>query len=96
MMNKNDIVSLWKSVDILYQNEGFYVIYGEYEDMDSLAPALGMCWEKYPISHGKLAPIVLETKVAKAVLLGLASMAVGKNNKELLDKINKISDKIFI
>lgn len=95
-----NIVSYWKLEDefILYNDEYFFVIYGEYDHKNSgenVGFGLGICWKDYPMSHGKLCPTVLDEKTSKIILLGLSSLALMENDTNLLTKINKISSKIF-
>ena len=93
MLDRNNIVSYWKlDVDfIVYANEeeGFYVIYGEYDHKNSgnPRPAIGICWQDSPKSHNVLSPLVLDNVTANALLKGLVSQNI--------DKIMTISTKLF-
>lgn len=101
MLNVDNIVSYWRLDKdfVLYENkdEKFYIIFGKYNHKNNSKEgfALGMCWEEYPIFHGKLSPLCLDTQSSKFILQGLYNKALNENNHKLLEKINYISDKIL-
>jgi len=89
-----NIVSYWKNVQILYQNTGMFIIYGEYNHLNKEAPKrrLGICWNDYPKIRGKLSPLVIQKEMGKILLSGLMNKAIleyTEDNKELIKKINE-------
>ena len=82
-----NLVSYWRLDKdyIVYESVNFKVIKGYYNHKNNAnyEKSLGICWENYPKSRGKLSPIVIKEDVRDAFLSGLLNKFSKDSNKRI-------------
>ena len=74
-----NMISYWKDVSQIYQDDGLTLIIGWYDHKNQHnggSKALGIHWGNYPASRGVLSPCVIPAETRNAILSGLRHKAV--------------------